>query len=182
MLYYENFDLQTVHTTINADKLENLLVHTGYPAAKTRFLVDGFRRGFSICYNGNAKVRKFSPNLKFTIGDPIVLWNKVMKEVKLRRFAGPYSEVPFDYFIQSPIGLVPKDDGKNTRLIFHLSYPRTDSSSVNRNRPPEKCKVKYADFDQAIQLCLESLESGKCFVAKSDFSSAFRNVGLESSS
>ena len=53
----------------------------------------------------------------------IILWNKVMKEVKEKRFAGPFKEIPFEHFIQSPIGLVPKDGGKYYRLIFHLSYP-----------------------------------------------------------
>ena len=48
-----------------------------------------------------------------------------MKEVKLKRFAGPFESSPFEDFIQSPVGLVPKDNGKDTRLIFHLSYPRT---------------------------------------------------------
>ena len=31
-----------------------------------------------------------------------------MKEVKVKRLAGPYEEVPFENYIQSPIGLVPK--------------------------------------------------------------------------
>ena len=68
-----------------------------------------------------------SPNLKLNIGDEVDLWNKVMKEVKLGRYAGPFKEIPDEFaddFIQSLIGLVPKDDGKDTRLIFHLSYPR----------------------------------------------------------
>ena len=47
-----------------------------------------------------------------------------MKEVKEGRYAGPFESIPFDSYIQSPIGLVPKDGGKDTRLIFHLSYIR----------------------------------------------------------
>ena len=47
-----------------------------------------------------------------------------MKEVKLGRYAGPFPTIPYEEdFIQSPIGLVPKDQGCDTRLIFHLSYP-----------------------------------------------------------
>ena len=44
----------------------------------------------------------------------MILWNKVMKEVEAKRFAGPFEKIPFDNFIQSPIGLVPKDGGKST--------------------------------------------------------------------
>ena len=74
-----------------------------------------------------------------------------MKEVKLKRYAGPYKEIPYDNdFIQSPIGLVPKDNGHDMRLIFHLSYPKTkkagESSSVNANIPQHLCKVQYPDF------------------------------------
>ena len=31
-----------------------------------------------------------------------------MKEVQANRVASPYKSIPFDNFIQSPIGLVPK--------------------------------------------------------------------------
>ena len=74
-------------------------------------------------YHKNVQVK--SPNLKLEgVGDELTLWNKVMKEVKLKRYAGPFEQIPFKHFIQSPIGLVPKDGGKDTRLIFHLSYPK----------------------------------------------------------
>ena len=79
-----------------------------------------------------------APNIKLRIGSETELWNKVMKEVKLKHFAGPFKDIPYEEdFIQSPIGLVPKDNGKDTRLIFHLSYPRTGpgSTSVNANTP-----------------------------------------------
>ena len=45
-----------------------------------------------------------------------------MKEVRLKRVAGPFKEIPFESFIQSAIGLVPKAGSDKTRLIFHLSY------------------------------------------------------------
>ena len=67
-----------------------------------------------------------------------------MKEVKLGRYAGLFKEPPFDNFIQSPVGLVPKSNG-DTRLIFHLSFPKS-SDSVNSQTPEELCSVKYPDF------------------------------------
>ena len=77
--------------------------------------------------------------------------------------------------MQSPIGLVPKDKGKKTRLIFHLSYPR-NGDSVNSGIPYEKCTVQYPDFDEAVKLCLQ--EGVNCSVGKSDMSSAFRHVPM----
>ena len=107
-----------------------------------------------------------------------------MKEVKLGQYTGPFKEIPEEFaddFIQFPIGLVSKDDGKNTRLIFHLSYPRntkdgTPSPSVNANTDKNLCSVKYPDFNDAVRLCLS--EGRVCHVSKSDMRSAFRNLRI----
>ena len=62
-----------------------------------------------------------------------------MKEVKLNRYVGPFKDIPYDNFIQSPIRLVPKDNGKDVQLIFHLSHLRQPKNgrklSVNANTP-----------------------------------------------
>ena len=82
-----------------------------------------------------------------------------MKQVQLKRYAGPFEKIPFKYYIQSPIGLVPNDNGKDVRLIFHLSHPRRGTSSLNFNTPREKCRVSYPDFSKAIELCLKAGKS-----------------------
>ena len=100
-----------------------------------------------------------------------------MTEVEAKRFAGPFSAPPFKHYVQSPIGLVPKDKGKKTRLIFHLSYPRDGSyNSINKSIPTDKCTVKYPSFDSAIRLCI--LAGRNCSAAKSDMARAFCNVPL----
>ena len=159
-------------------KYSKLLHDSGFSKQfpqKAEELIQGFTNGFDMGYRGPKKVQRRSPNLKFRIGDETDLWNKVMKEVKLLRYAGPYAEIPYRYYIQSPIGLVPKDGGKDTRLIFHLSYPRNGrKESVNSNIDPDECKVKYPDFSDAIKLCIEY---GKyCHLSRSDMRSAFRNL------
>ena len=107
------------------DELEELLKESKYDKDKMDYLIQGFNKGFSIGYNGPQNRRDTSENLPLNnLGTTTDLWNKVMKEVKLNRYAGPYSfeDLPVKQnFIQSPIGLVPKAGGK-TRLIFHLSY------------------------------------------------------------
>ena len=178
ILYFENFDLDSIKTPVDIETFNKLLTDSGYDKQETEFLVDGFKYGFSIGYEGPNDVKIRSPNLKFReVGDSITLWNKVMKEVKENRYAGPFKEIPFEHFIQSPIGLVPKDGGKDTRLIFHLSYPRGQSISVNANTPEHICKVKYPDFNDAIQLCIRAGRG--CRIAKSDIKSAFRNLGIK---
>ena len=155
-----------------------MLKESNYDQNEINFLIDGFQNGFSIGYCCPENVRIKAPNLKFReVGNPTELWNKVMKEVKAERYAGPYEAIPFEYYIQPPIGLVPRDGGKNTRLIFHLSYPRGKGSSVNANTPEELCTVKYPDFNEAIQIYIRQ---GKgCYIAKSDMQSAFRNLGIK---
>ena len=155
--YYENFDLDNLVTPVNVQQLESLLKNSSYDAEKTAFLVDGFTNSFSIGYEGDPNVKFTAPNLRFWIENEKILWNKVMKEVKAKRYAGPFEKIPFDTFIQSPIGLVPKDNGRDYRLIFHLSYPHNSIKprSVNTNTPASKCKVTYCDFDMAIKRCIE---------------------------
>ena len=145
----------------------------GYDQDKIQFLYKGFKEGFDIGYRGNTDVQQTARNLKITIGSELELWNKVMKEVQAKRYAGPFEKIPFDTYIQSPIGLVPKDNGTKTRLIFHLSYPRGTNLSVNANTPTELTTVKYSDFDDAVRLCIRTGKN--CKIGKSDMTSAFRH-------
>ena len=179
-LFYENYDLENIVTPVNANKFRDLLQEAGYDQEKTKYLHERFSQGFSIHYRGPlVKTKRYAPNLKFRIGSPLELWNKVMKEVELGRFADPFEgEPPFEHFVQSPIGLVPKDKGLKTRLIFHLSYPRT-GHSVNSGIPKELCTVKYPDFEKAVDMCMG--EGVNCHIAKSDMSSTFRQVLLKKS-
>ena len=170
--------MESIKTPVDVTKLGQLLHDSDYDKTETEFLLDGFKNGFSIGYNGPQDVNITSPNLKFReVGDHVTLWNKVMKEVKEKCYAGPFDKIPFEHYIQSPIGLVPKDGGKDTRLIFYLSYPRGTSKSVNANTPEILCKVAYPDFNQTIQLCTKA---GKgCHISKLDMKSAFRNLGIK---
>ena len=178
--WFENYNLKDIVTPVNPDKLNELLIEAKFNKRRRLKIVKGFREGFSLGYEGNKEVEKTAPNLPFRIGSPMEMWNKVMKEVQAKRYAGPYEKIPFENYIQSPIGLVPKDGGKKTKLIFHLSYPRSDNSSVNAGIPKHKCTVHYPLFDEAVRRCLE--EGKNCFVAKSDMSMAFRNVPLNKGS
>ena len=86
------------------------------------------------------------------------MWQKIMKEVKLGHYAGPYQEIPYQFYVQSPAGLVPKA-GNKTRLIFHLSFDFEDFKSVNYYIPKELCSVKYRDLDHAVHNCLTILQA-----------------------
>ena len=161
--------------------LEDLLRRSNFDREETSFLVQGFSIGFDFRYLGPKNRRDRSENLPFCgVGDKFMLWRKVMKEVEHRRFAGPYRKIPFKYFIQSPVGLVPKGDN-DARLIFHLSYDFPGGKSFNHFIPDEDCTVQYNDLDYAIRCCLRLLEQlpvdvQTLFFSKADIHSAFRVI------
>ena len=69
-------------------------------------------------------------NLKSADEFPLVVDQKISKELQLGRIMGPYDEPPHvqNYKI-SPLGVVPKKTPGKFRIIHHLSYP--EGSSVN---------------------------------------------------
>ena len=181
ILRYENFDLHNIQTPIKADVLQRLLKETSYPEEKITYLINGFTKGFDIGYRGPSSRKDTSRNIPFTVGSRTEMWNKVMKEVKLGCYARPFESIPFENYMQSPIGLVPK--GKNqTRLIFHLSYNfPSGGKSLNHHTPAELCSVSYHDLDHTVHNCLELLNDfphAKIFYAKTDARSTFRIVPL----
>ena len=158
-----------------------MLIESKYDKAETEYLVNGFRYGFDIEYEGPTERRDYSHNIPFrSVGSSKELWSKLMKEVQLKRYAGPFNRVPFKYFAQSPIGLVPKSGGK-TRLIFHLSYDFEQNKSINYYNPKDKCRVKYRDLDEAVRLGIKMMGKGRkiIYCSSTDLSAAFRMVPPE---
>ena len=43
-----NLDMENIITPVDVNKLEKLLNETGFNVEKTRYLVEGFREGFSF--------------------------------------------------------------------------------------------------------------------------------------
>ena len=174
--------MENLVTPLNVDLYEQLLKQSKYNKAESEFLVNGLRYGFDIGYKGPTERQSESRNIPFTVGNQVEMWNKIMKEVNLKGVAGPFEEIPFTNYIQSPIGLIPKA-GNKTRLIFHLSYNfgGETSNSVNACTPRDICTIHYNDLDAAICSCLEVSEEGSrilgtstIFLGKTDLTSTFR--------
>ena len=182
-----NLDLESLVTPLNVELFARLLRETKYDGQESLFLVDGFTNGFDIGYEGPEIRQSRSNNIPFTpgIGNKFEMWSKIMKEVKAGRVAGPFDEIPFQNFIQSPIGLVPKA-GNKTRLIFHLSYNfDKPGDSLNGCMLKEKCSVKYNDLDMPVKYCLLLSERAEIinghkivYLEKTDLSNAFRVLCL----
>ena len=170
---YYNYDLKSIVTPIKVNEYERLLILTNFDSNKRQQLTESFRNGFDIGYRGPTMRKSEAKNIPVTegVGDSIELWNKIMKEVKLGRYAGPYIKPPFENYIQSPVGLIPKSGGK-TRLIFHLSYMFSeDEPSVNDCIPEDLRTVKYKDLNFAIKTSLRLMRrraARKLFYGKTD--------------
>ena len=174
--YFEDFDYTEIFTRIKVDVLEGFFKKSNFCQEERKFIVDGIRYGFPLGYQGSTNRKDLSNNLKLRCGDKYELWRKMMKEVNLHRFAGPFETIPFKNFVQSPVGLMSKANNL-THLIFHLSYDFKEFKSINYYTPKELCSVKYNDLDQAILLC-SSLGQG-CRMVKSDLKSAFRHLPIK---
>lgn len=129
----------------------------------------GFTYGFSIHYSGPLKDFE-AKNLKSAEAHPQVVRDKIKKEVAEGRVEGPFSDPPFEGFRVSPLGLVPKREPGQFRMIHHLSFPKGDS--VNDHIDPELCSVQYTKFDAAVAM-VQRLGKGTR-LAKADIKSAFR--------
>ena len=115
----------------------------GYDRNLSQFLLDGFKYGFSLCYTGPRSAQTCK-NLKSAYQNPSIVWEKINKEIAAGRVAGPFSSVPFQNFKMSPIGMVPKREPGEYRLIHHLSYP--PGESLNDNIDPALCSVHYTNL------------------------------------
>ena len=102
-----------------------------------------------------------------------------MNEVALGRLADQLPTPPFPNFQVSPIGLVPKNQSDKLWTIFHLSFPKSGTASINSSISKEDYSLQYITIDNAIQGFL-SLGQG-CYAAKTDIESAFRLILLRPS-
>ena len=85
---------------------------------------------------------------------------------------GPFSSPPFKNFQVSPIGLVPKKHSDKFRTIFHLSFPKSGTSSINYFIEKDDFSLQYITIDNAIA-AVQKFGPG-CYMAKTDIESAFR--------
>lgn len=149
---------------------------TGYHPPLRQFLVNGFRYGFRVGFVGERRAAQ-SPNLKSALEQPQAVRYKLLKELAAGRIRGPFPRPPFQEFVCSPLGIVPKKVPSEFRLIQHLSYPY--GSSVNDFIPERTSSVRYASISDAIMV-IKQLGAG-CFMAKTDIKSAFRIIPIHPS-
>ena len=132
------------------------------------FVTNGLTHGFRIGFSGHFTPQSTS-NLSSALLQPVFVSAHLRECIERGETAGPFSEPPLPNFVTSPIGLVPKKNGK-FRLIHHLSAPAGES--VNDGIPKEDFSLKYIKVDDAIERIMR-LGRG-ALLAKFDIRRAFR--------
>ena len=156
-------------------KVTNLaiLVHDFH---KAQYLIEGFTYGFKLGVQGQIQTKTYC-NHNSVLNAPGVVNTHLQKEMNLGRIAGPYSSPPFQPFVISPLGLVPKKEVGEFRLIHDLSYPR--QQSVNSHIPDELRHVHYETLDDLVELV--KIHGRGSLIAKADIESAFRIIPIHPS-
>ena len=101
-------------------------------------MLQGLQQGFSLEYDGPFEFRA-PPKLPTAKLDPQLIRDRLSKEINLGRMLGPFKQPPFKDLMCSPVGLVPKKDSDEMRMIMHLSFPY--GTSVNNFIDPEKAST-----------------------------------------
>ena len=160
-----------VVTPVDPDKLHEML--EGYPAQDRAFLVDGFTHGFHIPFQGTLPP-PCHKNLPSALQYPEVINAKLEKEISKGRIAGPFNLPPFEQFAVSPLGVVPKKNPGEFRMIHHESYPL--GLSINDGIPSDLTSVHYSTLQSAIAH-IKSF-GNSCFLSKTDIKDAFWIIPL----
>ena len=107
-------------TPIKVEALKRYL--SDYPPVTKKYLIDGFTEGFSLL-NFSSTPRDRDKNLNTARQHPEVLDKKLNKELQSGRLMGPFTQSPYENAVISPLGLQPKKEPGEFRVIHDLSYP-----------------------------------------------------------
>lgn len=134
-------------------------------------IVEGIEYGADLGYRSDdTKGRLACANLVSANQHAAAVEKDLATECALGRKAGPFDEPPMPGLIVSPIGCVPKKNGK-LRVIHHLSYPRGGDSV---NAAVQRMQCKLTSFDRAVDMVRRAGRGA--FLTKIDIDGAYRNI------
>jgi hypothetical protein len=139
------------------------------PGGSARIL-KGIREGIDIEFTGNRDTARFGENIPILPEHVDAVSAVIAADVAAGKKAGPFDGPPFPNIVVSPIGAVPKKNGK-VRVIHHLSYP-FKGDSVNASIVDESFNL--SSFGQAAH---EIVKAGPgCLLIKLDVEAAYKQV------
>ena len=155
-------------TPLQPDKLRHLLCY--HPQQhRVNYILKGLTDGFSLEYTG--PISFWAPkNLPSAAQFSDLVLQHLNKEIAAGRMLGPFQQPLMPDLMCSPIGMVPKKDSTEMRMIMHLSYPY--GTSINDFIDEDKASTHYQQFDDMIRLVVK--QGRFCWLAKGDVKSAFK--------
>ena len=136
-------------------------------------LIKGIDCGVSIGRSPADKIVE-SPNWPSAIKFVDKVSEIIRSDLETGRLLGPFITPPFDHFVVSPLGAIPKrGGGDKIRLIHDLSYPA--SESVNLCIDPEEYSLHYSSIEWAVSACAKF---NSPFLAKIDIKDAYKAIGV----
>ena len=153
----QNTNILNPLTRIFVSKLEDFLADHPDPTLVSQ-LCTNLRVAARIGFEGH-RTPRFSKILPTALSQPSIVTSNLEHEVSLGRVAGRFETPPFPNFQVSPIGLVPKKNSTKFRGIFHLSFPKSGSTSINASISKADFSLQYVTTDTAIQVLSVSATS-----------------------
>lgn len=161
---------------IDVQLLKHLL--SSYHVQNRLKLIAGLEHGFRIYADITIPNINLIPNNhRSALQHKDEVDKKLQKEILLKHISGPHHQPPLQDMYFSPIGLRPKKEPGEFRLIHDLSHPK--GLGVNDFIPKEHSAVTYQTFDDFCNVLL-SLPKG-ALMAKADIKSAFRILPIHPS-
>ena len=137
------------------------------------YIYSGLSAGFRIGFNRHCTdLRPSLRNHPSAFENSGHVWGFILAEREAGRLVGPLDHYLLPRVHTSPIGLVPKSQPNQWRMIVDLSYPT--GQSVNDGIDSKLASISYASVDDAVQLIL-LLGRGTQLV-KLDLENAYRNI------
>ena len=128
---------ETLLTPVSVPELKETLL--GHPLNKfVTQLMNDFTQGVHMAFQ-RVRTLTFSKSLASASAKLEIVFAYFANEVSLGNMAGPLEDTHFHNFQVSPIGLVSKKNSNKFRIIFHISYPTSGSTSIN-------CSISKEDF------------------------------------
>lgn len=155
-------------TPIKVEKLAIWL--DGYE--KKDYILDGFTNGFRVGYTGHPASIVYK-NHKSATQQPETIKDYIAKEIEAGRIIGPLNSLPSNFHC-APIGVVPKKEKDEYRVIHDLSYP--EGQSINDFIPPEHTAVSYQSVYDAVKMLVEVGDGA--YMSKTDIQKAFRIIPI----
>ena len=121
-----------ITTPIKVDNLKPLL--DKYNMEATDKIVSGFEVGFRLGSEQTCFSIDTPKNHSSALNQSKIVSEKNETEIKLGTYKGPFRTPPLNYFVTSPLGMIPKKEIGTFRVIHDLSFTKTDS--VNFHIPP----------------------------------------------